>query len=123
MSRPTKHDWLFTIDELPQPALVQRNTFENIKETVEEIQEYAVRGTRCVDDTLDIWIEHGEILVAAFGTGEVPRLTTTVLSVCTVPVWNAPVLSYTPIDIVIKDGMVQQIITRPSATIDTAEAC
>lgn len=122
MPQPPKHDWLYTIGNLPDPPVLRRKQFENIKETIEEVQEFAVRGARCVDDSVDVWVEHGEVLVAAFATGSVQRLSTTI-QVCTVPDWTSPVLSYTPINIVIKDGMIQSIDTLPSVTIDTAESC
>ena len=104
---------------LPEPPIIKREQWELLKSILEEIQEHALTNVRSEDGSITCDAIQGEGLFSA--TSE-PAFTGT-LTLAKTPVWDAPVLSYTPVILTFEAGRLVGAVEESSVTIDTAEAC
>ena len=119
MANPV-HTWIHFIKELGLPPFIRKEQHDEIRLTVEEIQDNCITSVQNEDETLSIEIREGQAIINSNTAGVENEL---VLSLVQSVDWNDPVLSYTPIKLFINNGRITKTETGDAVTIDTAEAC
>jgi len=113
------YQYQFKLDDLPAPALVKKNQYEQIQAAVEEIQAHAITSVVSSDGSLNIQLKAGEAVLSAAGGSDEDAIT---ITLSTPPVWTVPDLKCTPVILTFKGGVLVSMSVQAETIIDTAVA-
>lgn len=118
-ARPPAHVWKHKFPEGNKPLLLKKETYELIRLISEELQRYAITAVRCEDGSIATTQRENEVTIGTPGGSFISGSFQFAQKV----EWDPPLITYTPVTMVIDAGKIVSITAQDKVTIDTAEEC